>query len=139
MLLGLDIGTTAVKAVVLDPAGGLRGSASRAHDHASPAPAHSEADPADWLLGALATTGEACSAAGIPPSAIEAVGVAGCVPCLVVLDADDRPLRPALLYNDGRAGREIDELAAELGPEAVLARTGAGVTQQSTLSNIAIQ
>ena len=43
-----------------------------------------------------------------------AVGVAGCVPCLLLLDADDEPLRPALLYNDGRAEREIDELRAEL-------------------------
>ncbi len=60
-----------------------------------------------------------------------AVGVAGCVPCLLLLDAADAPLRPALLYNDGRAEREISELRAELGDEAVLARTGAGVTQQS--------
>src|SRR5262249_3018735 len=45
--------------------------------------------------------------------------------------ADDEPLRPALLYNDGRAEREIAEVRDAVGAEAVLARTGAGVTQQS--------
>ena len=48
------------------------------------------------------------------PSAIAGVGVAGCVPCVLPLDDDDRPLRPALLYNDARAHAEIDELSAEL-------------------------
>ena len=65
------------------------------------------------------------------PSAVAGVGVAGCVPCVVPLDGDDRPLRPALLYNDGRAHAEIDELSAELEGARVLERTGAGVTQQS--------
>jgi xylulokinase len=74
---------------------------------------------------------EVCQAAGISPGDVSAVGVAGCVPCLLLLDADDEPLRPALLYNDGRAGREIDELRAELDEAVVLARTGATVTQQS--------
>ena len=57
--------------------------------------------------------------------------MAGCVPCVLALDEDDRPLRPALLYNDARAHAEIDELTAELGAESVLQRTGAGITQQS--------
>ena len=68
---------------------------------------------------------------GIPPEAITGVGVAGCVPCVVLLDEDDEPLRPALLYNDARAHAEIEELSAELDPGEVLRRTGAGVTQQS--------
>ena len=72
-----------------------------------------------------------CAAAGVEPSAVAGVGVAGCVPCVVPLDGDDRPLRPALLYNDGRAHAEIDELSAELEGARVLERTGAGVTQQS--------
>jgi xylulokinase len=130
-LLGLDVGTTALKAVVLDPERGIVAAVSRAHDTTSPAPSWSEADPRDWEANALAIVPEVCAAAGIEPADISAVGVAGCVPCLLLLDAADTPLRPALLYNDGRAEREIAELRAELGDEAVLARTGAGVTQQS--------
>ena len=131
MLLGLDVGTTALKAVVLDPARGIIAAASLAHASTSPGPSYSEADPRDWLAGAIAIVPQVCAAASIAPSDISAVGVAGCVPCLLMLDEDDEPLRPALLYNDGRAEREIDELRAELGDETVLARTGAGVTQQS--------
>ena len=131
MLLGLDVGTTALKAVVLDPARGIIGAASLQHATTSPGPSYSEADPRDWLAGALAIVSQVCAAAAISPAEVSAVGVAGCVPCLLLLDEHDEPLRPALLYNDGRAEREIAELRAELGDEAVLARTGAGVTQQS--------
>ncbi len=131
MLLGLDVGTTALKAVVLDPARGIAGRASRPLENPSPAPSWSEADPDAWLAAALAIVPEACADAGLDPAAIEAVGVAGCVPCVVLLDADDAPLRPALLYNDGRADREIDEVREAVGADRVLARTGAGVTQQS--------
>jgi xylulokinase len=131
MLLGLDIGTTAVKAVVLDPGSGILGGASRPHDSTSPRPSWSEADPTAWLANTVAIVPEACQAAGVDPAAISAVGIAGCVPCLLLLDPADQPLRPALLYNDGRAEREIAELTSELGAYDVLTRTGAAVTQQS--------
>jgi xylulokinase len=131
VLLGLDVGTTALKAILLDPDKGIVAATARVHDATSPGPSWSEADPRDWLAGALDVIPGVCRAAGIDPSAVTAVGVAGCVPCLLLLDEHDEPLRPALLYNDGRAEREIAELRAELGDEAVLARTGAGVTQQS--------
>ena len=131
MLLGLDLGTTAVKAVVLDPARGLLAADSLPNAPASPKPGWSEQDAEAWLGNALALIPRVCAAAGIDPSAVACVGVAGCVPCVVLLGADDRPLRPALLYNDGRAHAEIDELNAELADARVLQRTGAGITQQS--------
>jgi xylulokinase len=131
VLLGLDLGTTAVKAVVLDPQHGIAASASLPNQPSSPHPGWSEQDAAAWLANALALIPQVCAAAGISPDAITGLGVAGCVPCVLLLDDDDEPLRPALLYNDARAHREIDELSAELDPEEVLRRTGAGVTQQS--------
>jgi xylulokinase len=131
MLLGLDLGTTAVKAVVLDPERGLLASDSLPNTPESPQPGWSEQDPGAWLANALELIPAVCSAAGIDPAAIAGVGVAGCVPCVLALDEDDRPLRPALLYNDARAHAEIDELASELGAASVLQRTGAGITQQS--------
>lgn len=131
MLLGLDLGTTAVKAVVLDPQRGLLASDSLPNTPASPQPGWSEQDAGAWLDNALALIPRVCAAARVEPSGIAGVGVAGCVPCVVPLDENDRPLRPALLYNDGRAHLEIDELSAELADARVLERTGAGVTQQS--------
>jgi xylulokinase len=131
VLLGLDLGTTAVKAVVLDPQRGLLASDSLPNTPASPQPGWSEQEAGAWLDNALALIPRVCTAARVEPSAIAGVGVAGCVPCVVPLDESDRPLRPALLYNDGRAHLEIDELSAELADARVLERTGAGVTQQS--------
>jgi xylulokinase len=131
MLLGLDLGTTAVKAVVLDPERGLLASHSLPNSPASPHPGWSEQDAAVWLVNALELIPMVSAAASIPPAAITGVGVAGCVPCVLALDENDWPLRPALLYNDARAHAEIEEFAAELGAESVLERTGAGITQQS--------
>ncbi len=131
MLLGLDLGTTAVKAVVLDPERGLLAAHSLPNAPVSPHPGWSEQDAGAWLANALALVPLVCAAAGIEPAAVAGVGVAGCVPCVLALDEDDWPLRPALLYNDARAHAEMEELSAELGAEQVLARTGAGVSQQS--------
>ena len=131
MLLGLDLGTTAVKAVVLDSDRGLLAADSLPNAPASPQPGWSEQDAGAWLDNALALIPRVCAAAGIEPSAVVAVGVAGCVPCVLPLGDDDRPLRPALLYNDARAHAEIDDLTAELAEARVLQRTGAGITQQS--------
>jgi xylulokinase len=131
VLLGLDLGTTAVKAVVLDPQRGIVASDSLRNEPASPHAGWSEQDAGAWLANALALIPRVCAVAGIRTDAITGLGVAGCVPCVLLLDADDEPLRPALLYNDARAHAEIDELSAELDPREVLRRTGAGVTQQS--------
>jgi xylulokinase len=131
VLLGLDLGTTAVKAVVLDPERGLLAAHSLPNTPDSPHPGWSEQDPVTWLNNALELVPLVCAAAGIEPAAITGVGVAGCVPCVIALDERDWPLRPALLYNDARAHAEIDELTAELGAGSVLERTGAGITQQS--------
>jgi xylulokinase len=131
VLLGLDLGTTAVKATVLDPVRGILAAESLPNTPASARPGWSEQDAGAWLENALALVPGVCAAAGLEPSAIAGVGVAGCVPCVLALGEDDRPLRPALLYNDARAHAEIDELTAELGAADVLRRTGAGITQQS--------
>ena len=131
MLLGLDLGTTAVKAVVLDPARGLLAADSLPNAPASPQPGWSEQDAGPGSATRSRSSRASALRPGIDPSAIACVGVAGCVPCVVLLDADDRPLRPALLYNDARAHAEIDELTAELADARVLQRTGAGITQQS--------
>ena len=131
MLLGLDLGTTAVKAVVLDSERGLLAAHSLANSPASPHPGWSEQDAEAWLVNALELIPIVCAAASLDPAAITGVGVAGCVPCVLALDENDWPLRPALLYNDARAHAEMEQLAAELGAESILARTGAGITQQS--------
>ena len=77
MLLGLDLGTTAVKAVVLDPDSGLLAADSLPNSPSSPEPGASEQDAGAWLDNALALIPRVCAAAGVEPPAIAGVGVAG--------------------------------------------------------------
>jgi xylulokinase len=125
-LLGFDIGTTATKAVLLDEERGAVAGAERSAALVSPRAGWAEMDPAAWWrnVGELARE----LAAGGPPTA---VGVAGMVPCTLLLDVEGRPLRASIQQNDARAVAEIAELRAALAGARLIERTGAAVSQQS--------
>ncbi len=126
LLLGLDIGTTATKGVVIAPDGRVVARASRPSDLSSRRPGWAEEDPEQWWVNVV----ELCRQLGSTRD-IAAVGVSGMVPCVIALDARGEPLRPSIQQNDARAAAEIDELRGRLDEERVLARTGSGITQQS--------
>ena len=71
-----------------------------------------------------------CSASGAAPADIAAVGVAGMLPAVVLLDSAGRLLRPSIQQSDARCGAEVDELRAEIDEQAFLAKAGNGVNQQ---------
>ena len=107
MFLGIDIGTSAVKAVVTGEDGTVAAEASAELQVSRPAPLHSEQDPDDWW----AATDKAVQS--IDPryrKAVRAVGLAGQMHGATLLDGSDRPLRPAILWNDGRSEQECIEL-----------------------------
>lgn len=112
MYLGLDLGTSALKALLIDEAEVVRAEASVPLEVARPQPGWSEQDPAAWIaaagqaLDALARTAPAALAA------VRGIGLSGQMHGAVLLGADDRPLRPAILWNDGRASAECAELEA---------------------------
>jgi xylulokinase len=124
LLLGIDVGTSATKAVVVDPAGRVVAQAERPAELSSPQPGWAEEDPELWWTNVCAL----CRS--LPVAEVAGIGVSGMVPAVIALDADGRPLRPSIQQNDARAAREVEELRARLGP-AVLGRTGSAVTQQS--------
>jgi xylulokinase len=124
LLLGIDVGTSATKAVVVDPAGRVVAQAERPAELSSPQPGWAEEDPELWWTNVCAL----CRS--LPVAEVAGIGVSGMVPAVIALDADGRPLRPSIQQNDARAAREVEELRVRLGP-AVLARTGSAVTQQS--------
>lgn len=124
-LLGLDVGTTATKAMVIDDEHAIVAQASRPSDIDSPRPGWAEADPAQWWANVCSLTAE------LPVGDVEAVGVSGMVPCFIALDGTGRLLRPSIQQNDARAVAEVAELADELAQTAVLERTGSPVSQQS--------
>ena len=81
LVLGVDVGTTACKAVLLNEHARVIAEADHPHDLHSPQPGWAEEDPADWWRGTVATANEVL--AGQDPAAVHAVGVSGMVPALV--------------------------------------------------------
>ncbi|MFC6081268.1 FGGY-family carbohydrate kinase [Sphaerisporangium aureirubrum] len=128
VFLGVDIGTSSSKGVLVDAAGRVLASAVREHEAARPRPGHVEMDGELWWaefrdLAAELTTG----------ADVAAVGVSGMGPCVLLTDEDGTPLRPAILYGvDTRAAKQITDLTAELGgDEAILARCGSVLSSQA--------
>lgn len=131
MFLGFDIGSSGVKAILLDPDAGVVASATEAVALHSPAAGWAEADTAEWWGAVTTLVPSLLDAAGVDPGAVEGIAAAGMVPALVLLDADGRPLRRAILQNDARATAAVARLREELADADLLARTGSVLSQQS--------
>jgi xylulokinase len=109
MYLGIDIGTSGVKAVIVDPAGAVAAQASAPLEVARPLPLWSEQDPEAWV----AATEAAVLALPLRlRGAVEGIGLAGQMHGATLLGAGDKVLRPAILWNDGRSFAECAELEA---------------------------
>jgi len=116
-LVGLDVGTTGVKAVAVSETGDVVARAERGYPLSTPAPGWSEQDPEDWWAAAQAALDDL----GVEPAAI---GLSGQMHGLVALDGHDRPLRPAILWNDQRTGAECAEIEKRVGLERLIELTG---------------
>ncbi len=103
MFLGIDIGTSGVKAVVLDEGGAVVGQGVAALTVQRPQPLWSEQDPEAWWQ---ATTAAVQAIDPAVRRAVRGVGLAGQMHGATLLGEDDRPLRPAILWNDGRSAAE---------------------------------
>ncbi len=100
MFLGIDIGTSSVKAVVVDDKDTVVEQASAPLDVSRPHAGWSEQNPADWWS---ATNAAVTALPAAHRKAVKAVGLSGQMHGATLLDASDRPLRPAILWNDGRS------------------------------------
>ncbi|GEM88383.1 FGGY-family carbohydrate kinase [Meiothermus granaticius] len=128
MVIGLDIGTSSVKGVLLDEAARVRAQAEHPHSLRHPAAGWAEEDPEDWWAGTLKVLQRLREAAVSAP--IHALGVSGMVPALVLHGPEGQVLRPSIQQNDARAVGEIAHLREVFGDEALFARTGATWNQQ---------
>ncbi len=131
VLLGIDIGTSSSKGVLVSADGELLAQASRPHRTSTPRPGWVEHDAqAVWWADFTAIARELVDAAD--GRELAGLGVSGIGPCVLPADAESQPLRPAILYGvDTRATVEIEELTAELGAEAILQRCGMRLTTQA--------
>jgi xylulokinase len=115
-VLGIDLGTSQVKALVMAPDGEILGRGRAGYRVVSPGEGLAETDPAQWWRGTVAAVREALADASADVE-VEAVGVAGQMHGVVLADADGAAVRPAILWLDRRAETEAaryGELPAEL-------------------------
>ncbi|MHA4817004.1 FGGY-family carbohydrate kinase [Streptomyces aculeolatus] len=133
LLLGIDIGTSSSKGVLVRGDGTLVAQAVREHATATPRPGWVEHDAEEvWWADFTALTAELTAAADAAGEGVDAVGVSGIGPCLLPVDDADTPLRPAILYGvDTRAGAEIEAQTARYGADAVIAQCGSPLTSQA--------
>jgi xylulokinase len=123
-VVGIDVSTTATKAVLVAESGLVVAVGTSEYSFAVPRPLWAEQDPESWWQGAVAAIGQALTAAGVTGEQVVAVGLTGQMHGLVILDAADRVLRPAILWNDQRTGAECDLIRAAVGKERLIEITG---------------
>jgi xylulokinase len=112
--IGVDLGTSSVKAVLVDDAQRVLAMATRALTVSRPHRLWSEQDPQSWVEAAYAVFGELRAAKPAAYRACAGIGLSGHMHGATALDAQDRPLRPCILWNDGRAHAECAELEAKV-------------------------
>src|SRR5918994_1544629 len=116
ILVGLDVGTSGVKALAISPDGEVVAKAEEEYELSIPRPGWAEQDPEDWWRAGERALG------GLPPAA--AIGLSGQMHGLVALDARDRVLRPAILWNDQRTAAECAEIEQRVGLDRLISLTG---------------
>ena len=109
MYLGLDLGTSGLKALLLDEGHGVVAVATAPLESARPSPGWSEQDPADWIAACSQVLDELSEHLG----SVQAIGIAGHMHGVVLLDAAGEMVRPCLLWNDTRAGAEAAAMDAD--------------------------
>lgn len=113
-LLGIDIGTQSLKAVILSDDLRVLGQGSRAYQPHFPRPDWAEQDPQLWLDAMRPAIGEALAAAGVAPTDIAAMAICGQLDGAVATDAENRPLGPAIIWMDRRSGPNLADIDADL-------------------------
>jgi xylulokinase len=123
-VLGIDVSTTATKAVIVDSSGVVKGVGVAEYPLSTPQPLWSEQDPALWWTGTADAIRSVLDSTGIPADDIEAVGLTGQMHGAVLLDEAGAALRPAILWNDQRTSTECDHIRQVVGAERLIAITG---------------
>ncbi len=115
LYIGIDLGTSAVKLLLMDGDGNIQNTVFREYPLEFPRPGWSQQAPEDWKRAVLEGIKELL--AGFDPSSVAGIGAGGQMHGLVVLDRDDNVIRPAILWNDGRTAEEVEYLNNVVGKE----------------------
>ena len=123
VLVGVDLGTSSVKSVVIAPDGSRLSVATREVAVDMPRAGWAEQDPETWLAATLATLREALQHAGVPPERVAGIGLSGQMHGAVCLDSRGAVLRPAIIWADQRSAAQVARVTRELGRERLGAWT----------------
>ena len=126
-LLGIDIGTTSTKAILIDAAGRIVVGASRPSDLSCPHPGWAEEAPGQWWSNICNLVPALLDSAGVKPVQVAGIGVSGMLPTLILLDQNERLLRPSIQQNDARAAEEIEYQRSRTDENDILSRTGSAM------------
>lgn len=124
VFLGIDVSTTATKALLIDTAGAVISVAATEYNFETPHPLWSEQSPEVWWDGTQKSIRSLLQQSQVEPSQIEALGLTGQMHGLVLLDKQGEVLRPCILWNDQRTQDQCDEIHRLLGRENFLQVTG---------------
>lgn len=122
LYIGVDLGTSAVKLLLMDETGKVLNIVSKEYPLSFPQPGWSEQNPSDWWTQSIAGLKELT--AGMNKNDVAGISFGGQMHGLVVLDENDEVIRPAILWNDGRTQKETDYLNNEIGKEKLSRLTG---------------
>jgi len=121
LFIGVDLGTSAVKLLLMDETGTILNIVSREYPLEFPQPGWSQQDPEDWRAAVLEGIPELLQ--GFDGANLAGIGCGGQMHGLVVLDKDDNVIRPAILWNDGRTAKQVEYLNNEIGKAKLSAMT----------------
>ncbi len=119
--IGIDLGTSAVKLLLVDENGAIRREVTKEYPLMFPQPGWSEQNPGDWWRGCCEGLRELLD--GEDRSLVAGIGCGGQMHGLVALDERDEVIRPAILWNDGRTGEEVEYLNNSIGKDRLSALT----------------
>lgn len=122
--LGIDVSTTATKALLMDATGQVAGTAATEYPFETPRPLWSEQHPRLWWEGTQQSIRAVLAQTSVSPAQIGGVGLTGQMHGLVLLDENGEVLRPAILWNDQRTQAQCDAIHARLGRERFIQITG---------------
>ncbi|EIV99411.1 xylulokinase [Thermoanaerobacter siderophilus] len=122
--LGIDLGTSAVKIILIEEKGNVIGSTSKEYPVYYPQPGWSEQNPEDWWNATKDGIRELIIKTGVKNDDIKGIGLSGQMHGLVLLDENNNVLMPAILWNDQRTQEECDYITQTLGKERLTKYTG---------------
>ncbi len=119
-LIGIDVGTTGVKSILISEKGELKAESTHSYPLHSPKPSWYEQNPDDWWKATVLSIKQMIHEASIDTSEVAGIGLSGQYHGLVILDKNHRVLRPSILWNDQRTAAQSDYIIDKVGTENLL-------------------